>query len=264
MVIAVNPVIVSAGSVALRWYAVFALLGLALGAWMTVRGARARGVSSETVKTSAAWAVPVGLVSAHLVYLIGGWEYAVTRPEVVWRFSLDGLSIWGGIVGGGLAAAWALRRHPWARARLADAAAPGLALGIAVGRIGSFVDGAGQGVPTSLPWGTQYTSPATSAPDFGVPRHPAQAYDGLLALAAFGLISLVPRSAPAGTRLWAFLAIYGVARVALGAVMLEAPFLLGVQLDQLLAGAAVVFAALQALKALRAGPTGAQTEGAGA
>ena len=58
-------------------------------------------------------------------------------------------------------------------------------------------------------------SPLAATPDFGVPRHPAQVYDALIALALFGLLSRAPPGLPAGSRLAAFLVLYGVARLML-------------------------------------------------
>jgi prolipoprotein diacylglyceryltransferase len=107
--------------------------------------------------------------------------------------------------------------------------------------VGEFLDGNGQGLPSSLPWATAYTSPLAATPDFGVPRHPAQLYDGLVALALFALLWLVPRSFPAGSRTAAFIMSYGLARVALGAVRLDPAFLFGLQIEQILAIGAVVW-----------------------
>jgi phosphatidylglycerol:prolipoprotein diacylglycerol transferase len=169
-----------------------------------------------------------------VVHLLGWWDYYLTRPADIWQLSPDGLSLWGGLIGGGLLAAARLRASP-RRARIFDAAAPGVALGIAVGRLGMFLDGAGQGLPSGLPWATTYSSALSATPDFGVPRHPAQVYDLLVALALLAILYLTRGRFGDGKRLWLFVVVYGAARVALGAVRLDPPFLFGLQIEQWLA-----------------------------
>jgi phosphatidylglycerol:prolipoprotein diacylglycerol transferase len=120
-----------------------------------------------------------------------------------------------------------------------DASVPNVALGIAVGRIGAFLDGHGQGLPSDLPWATHYSNALAAAPDFGVPRHPAQLYDALIAVLLFAVLRALPARLPAGTRLAAFLVLYGVGRLMLGLVRLDASFLFGLQIEQLLALGAI-------------------------
>jgi phosphatidylglycerol:prolipoprotein diacylglycerol transferase len=251
MVIDVDPIVISLGPLAIRWFGVLALLGLGVGSGLTLGVARASGIPNERVLDAAAWSIPVGVLSARALHVLSAWEYYFTKPAEIWQVTLGGLSLWGGLVGGSIAAALALRRDPLVRARIADAAAPGLALGIAIGQVGSFLNGDGQGVPADLPWGTRYTHELSAVPDFGVLRHPTQVYDGIVALLLFALLVLLPRTALPGLRFWTFLALYGGARVALGAVRLEPAFLFGLQLDQLVALLAVIFAVMQALGARR-------------
>ena len=92
-----------------------------------------------------------------------------------------------------------------------------------------------------MPWATQYSNPLAATPDFGVPRHPAQLYDALLALGMFLVLRTLPRRLPDGTRAAAFLVLYGAGRVLLGPLRLDPQFLFGLQSEQLLALAAVVF-----------------------
>lgn len=245
MLIGIEPIALAAGPFAVRWFGLLALAGLAAGLWLAVRQAEAAGVPRGRVLDAAAWAIPVGVLTARAVHVLGGWEYYFTRPAEVWQLSLGGLSLWGGLLGGGLAAAWALRRDCAARAAVADAAAPGLALGLAIGRVGSFLNGDGQGTPTDLPWGTQYASEAASVPDFGVSRHPVQAYDGLILLALFGVLLVLGRRRSPVNRVWIFFLVYGLARLALGAVRMDAPFLFGLPLDQWIALPMLLYALVQ-------------------
>jgi prolipoprotein diacylglyceryltransferase len=195
-----------------------------------------------------AWAIPIGVLSARVVYVLGWWDYYLTRPTELWQLGINGLALWGGLVGGGLAAAITLRHDRALRRRVFDIAAPGALLGIAIAQVGAFLEGAGQGLPSDLPWATQYTSPLAATPDFGVPRHPAQLYEALVALALFGVLTTFNT---AGARAALFLVIFGLARVALGGVRLEPLFLFGLQIEQLLAIGAIGVGVIIGLRMLR-------------
>jgi phosphatidylglycerol---prolipoprotein diacylglyceryl transferase len=249
--IALDPVLVMAGPLVVRWGNLLALVGLGLGVWLTLREARALGIGRRPILDALAWAIPVGVLTARVVHLLGWWDYYFTRPADIWRLSPDGLSLWGGLVGGGLMAAASLRFRPGRRARILDAAAPAVALGIALGRLGMFLDGAGQGLPSDLPWATRYTSPFSASPDFGVPRHPAQLYDAFIALGMFCVLLLARRRLADGSRFWLFVVVYGTARVVLGGVRLDPPFLFGLQIEQLIAIGCVALGLVRVLGLLR-------------
>jgi phosphatidylglycerol---prolipoprotein diacylglyceryl transferase len=243
-----DPLLVQFGSLGIRPFGLFSVLGLALGVWLALRHA---GAERPHVLRALAWAVPVGVLTAKVAHVLGWWDYYLTRPADIWQPGIGELSLWGGLVGGGLVAASALRHNPARRRRLFDIAAPAVALAIAVGRVGAFLEGAGQGLPSDLPWATQYTSQLAATPDFGVPRHPAQLYDGLIALALFALLMAVRGNVAAGLPTALFLVLYGWARVALGSVRLEPPFLFGLQIEQLLALASIAAGAIIGLRAVR-------------
>jgi len=48
-----------------------------------------------------AWGLPCGVVCARAAYLLGWWDYYFTHADAIWRLSIDGLSLWGGLLGGG-------------------------------------------------------------------------------------------------------------------------------------------------------------------
>jgi phosphatidylglycerol:prolipoprotein diacylglycerol transferase len=243
VLISINPIALQLGPLSVGWFGLCALLGLGTGLVVLLRQAHADGLPQAPLLDAAAWAIPIGVVTARLVFVLGAWDRYFADSGSMWQLPLTGLSLWGGLVGGGLAAASFLGARQLDRRRIADAVAPGLALGVAIGRLGELLEGVGQGATTSLPWGTRYSSLLSGTPDFGAARHPAQLYDGLIALLLGALLLATARTPlPSGVRFWSFLAVYGAARVALGGLRLDPPFLFGLQIDQLIAGSAVVVA----------------------
>jgi phosphatidylglycerol:prolipoprotein diacylglycerol transferase len=248
VIVTVEPVILSFGPLAVRWFGLLALVGLALASWLSLRAVQRQGLPLGAAGAALAWALPAGILSGRLVHVLGWWDYYVTHAAELGQLSVDGLSVWGGLLGGGLVATARLRargdphlpRHAADRARrVLDAVVPSVALGLAIGQVGAFLDGHGQGLPSNLPWATQYSSRLAATPDFGVPRHPAQLYEALILLALSVGLARLPRGWPAGTRVATFVVVYGLARLGLGTVRLEPAFLFGWQIEQLLAVAAI-------------------------
>jgi len=259
MVVTFNPIVVEVGPLAVRWFGLLALVGLGLTVWLSLRGLERGGLGRQHALDALAWGLPAGVLVGRLVHVLGWWDFYLTNSADLWQLNIDGLSLWGGLVGGALIGAARLPRDATRRRRILDVVATNVGLGIALGRLGAFLDGHGQGLPSNLPWATQYASRLAATPDFGVPRHPAQLYDALIGLALYVVLSRAPRGLPAGSRLAAFLVLYGSARVLLGGVRLDPAFLFGLQIEQILALGAIAFGlvyGLQPLLALRRPGTG--------
>src|SRR3972149_9322212 len=92
------------------------------------------------------------------------------------------------MVVGMLAALVQAKRRGWSFIQILDAAAPGLILGQAIGRIGCIIQGDSLGPPTDLPWGLVYSNPGAMAPALGVPFLPTQAYEMVWDLAIFAFL----------------------------------------------------------------------------
>ncbi|MDP9345696.1 MAG: prolipoprotein diacylglyceryl transferase [Actinomycetota bacterium] len=113
----------------------------------------AHGGSRELVHEVALWGFPAGLVGGRLYFLATSWNEVPHHwwgPLAVWH---GGLGIWGGIAGGTLAGLLVLRRRGADIPTFLDAAAPGLLVAQAIGRVGNYFNQELFGGPTSLPWG---------------------------------------------------------------------------------------------------------------
>lgn len=125
-----------------------------------------------------------GIVGARLDFVIQNWD-DVSGDVVGNIFSGGGLVWFGGAVGGALGVVlWAWRRKMLGLGLL-DLAAPALALGYAIGRIGCQVSGDGDyGEDWDGPWAMAY--PDGTEP-IDTPVHPTPIYETL----AMGLVALV-------------------------------------------------------------------------
>ena len=145
-------------------------------------GLRRLGIGDEEDASAIVLAGGIGGVAGAKIYyaiLQGDWSTLLERYGLVW---------YGGFLLGLLAVLWTVKRRRLARWETVDAAAPALALGYAVGRIGCFLVGDDYGIPTCLPWGVsfRYGLPPTQAGIlrdlFGVQIPDGVADDTLLAV----------------------------------------------------------------------------------
>jgi prolipoprotein diacylglyceryl transferase len=120
---------------------------------ITTRRWEARGGSRELVREVALWGFPAGLIGGRLYFLATSWDQAPHQwwgPLAIWK---GGLGIWGGIALGALAGIWVLHRRGADIRAFMDAAAPGLLVAQAIGRVGNYFNQELFGGPTNLPWG---------------------------------------------------------------------------------------------------------------
>lgn len=163
-------ILFSLGPLPINTYGFMVALGILAALFIIHREAKRKGINTERVFDFALWALILGIVGARIGYVV------VADPIYYWRnpwefFHLQdgGLSIHGAIIGGilaGLLFTWRYRVPFW---RLADTVAPGLALGIAIGRVGCDVFGRPMG--KAWPWGVLVN---------GQLLHPAQVYEFIL------------------------------------------------------------------------------------
>jgi len=123
-----------------------------------------------------------------------------------------GFTFYGGFLFALGAGIWYAHKHKMDVWKISDMAAPGLALGIAVGRLGCFASGDNYGKPADVPWAVTFTDPLSMAPT-GVPLHPTQIYSTLVLLVVFGvLLWWRKRQRFKGELFLAFIMLYALVR----------------------------------------------------
>jgi len=234
-VLPLDPIIAQIGPLVLRWYGLMIGLGIVAGVYVGAKEAERRGISMDESINMATWAIPVAFVFARLFHVIDQFPYYLANPMKIVAINEGGMAIWGGILGGVLTGVIYGRMHNLPVGKLADAAAPGMLLGQAIGRVGCFFNGDHQGIPTNLPWGTQYINSNTVVPDFGVPRHPTQVYEALYDLALFGVVWALRRHvAVDGVLFWIYASLYSLGRFWISFLRLDSNFLFGLKEAQVI------------------------------
>lgn len=191
-----------------------------------------------------------GLVGARLDYVIQNWDSA-SDDLLGSLFGGTGLVWLGGAIGGALGVILWARWRGFLEARMFDLAAPALALGYAIGRVGCQLSGDGDyGRATDLPWGMAYPE--------GTVRtlqevHPTPVFETLaVGLIALALWNLRDRVRPGG--LFAlYLVLAGFERLMIEFIRRNDDFALGLTQAQLIS-VLMVIGGMVLLARLRGGP----------
>ncbi len=212
--ISIDPVIFNIGHFAVRWYGIILMIAMGIGIWLTAREAERKGFKKDDIYDAAVWIIVGGLIGARLFHVLDHWshEYAADpiRALYIWE---GGLAIWGALAGGLIAGAVIAWRRGWRFPKLLDAAAPGLVLAQAIGRIACVITGDAMGKPTSGPFGFAYTSPNAMVPQLGVYYTPMPVYELVINLGIFAILwQLRKRLWPDGRLFLVYLVLYSLER----------------------------------------------------
>jgi phosphatidylglycerol:prolipoprotein diacylglycerol transferase len=207
------------GPFTLHTYGVLLAIAFLAGLWVAAREARRQGLEAGRVTDMAVWVLIAGLVGAKLLLVLVDFRYYERSPRELLGVFQSGGVFYGGLIAGGLVAWWYARRYSLAGWATADALAPGVVLGQAIGRLGCFSAGCCWGKPTSLPWAVTFTD-VYAARQVGTPMdtplHPTQLYESFAAFLIFAfLLWLLPRKRFDGQVALAYVALYSAVRFAI-------------------------------------------------
>ena len=223
------------GPITLAWHGIFTAVGIFFGVWLPLRLLRGK-ISEEDGWAVATWGVVGGIVGARLVHVIDQLPYYLANPLQIFFIWTGGIAIWGAAIGGVLGGFIAAVRRGVPIGLGADAAAPGLALGFAIGRIGDIINGEHHATACTPPEGicVGFTHPDTLGQPG--PVHLVVAYDMLWDLSAVALTLWLRRFIgrwPDGVIFWIWALHYAVGRFFLGFLRIGDPtYAFGLRQDQ--------------------------------
>jgi phosphatidylglycerol:prolipoprotein diacylglycerol transferase len=198
-----EPPALHLGPVTLQAFGILAALGVAVGVRSAAWAAARRGLDPRPVLDFAIWGVVAGILVGHLVHVGLYHPEEIRNPRRVLEV-WDGLSSFGGLLGGVLAAAVFFRVRRVPLGRYGDAFAVGVPTGWAIARIGCFLVHDHPGSRTTFPLAVAFPGGA---------RHDLGLYEAVVLFAIAGLLwRLWARRRLEGRLLGLLAVLYGAAR----------------------------------------------------
>ncbi len=217
------PTLVKFGNFEITTFGLMMFLAFVISGWVLARQFRHYRLNEEVASTMVVAAALGGIAGAKIYYaiLFGDWRLLFDRAGLVW---------YGGLIGGFLACSWIVLRNRIDYLTAADATAPALSIGYAIGRVGCFLVGDDYGAPTNAWYGVAFPkgAPPTTAYElrkFGAPVdpsipdyqvlavHPTQLYEAGMALIMFGVLMWLNRRPHRRGLAWGlFLVMLGIER----------------------------------------------------
>jgi phosphatidylglycerol:prolipoprotein diacylglycerol transferase len=189
------PILFEYGRVTIFSYGVFVALGflcaLALGRYE----ARRAGLSVRRFTDLALVSLVASIIGARALYVVVDLNYFAANPAGALELWRGGLVFFGGLCVAYVAGALFLRATHTPLRPMMDVAAPAIALGQGVGRLGCFLTGCCYGSECDLPWAVTFTDPRGLA-RLWTPLHPTQLYDALANLLILAVLMLMRRPYP--------------------------------------------------------------------
>ena len=188
-------------------YGFMLMVGFMMGLWVVRRKAYAEGLRMERISDLCLYVLISSIFGARLLFVLHHYSDYASQPLEIFKLFRGGLSFYGGFFAAIVTGTLACRRWNLPPLRIMDMMAVGLALGLAFGRIGCFLNGCCYGDPApGLAWAVAFPKTTDAqhnvdgsppflhhleegwvgfADPYSLPVHPTQLYESMWALVMF-------------------------------------------------------------------------------
>ncbi len=218
-----DPVAISLGPIAIRWYALAYIGGIVLG-WIYARA---------LIKNERLWGGPAPITLTQMDdfilwvtvgIIVGGrtgyvlfynLPFFMQHPGAIFMLWEGGMSFHGGFLGCVVAVMWFARKNGIPILSLGDIVTAVGPIGLFLGRLANFINGElwGRAADPTLPWAMIFPNDRLQ-----LLRHPSQLYQAALeGIVLFTVLAIMIRMGALkrpGLILGSFIAIYALARIA--------------------------------------------------
>lgn len=124
----------------ISYYAILIVVAIIIGYFISTSRARKYGLPDDIILNLLLLGIPLGIICARLYYVFFRFNFYSEDLLSIFNIREGGLAIFGGLIGGLIAARIVCRRANVRLADLLDAVAPSLVLGQAIGRWGNYIN----------------------------------------------------------------------------------------------------------------------------
>ena len=190
--------------ISIKFYGVIIAFGFILAALFGGRMAYKWRISLDKLLDVLIYGTLAGIIGARAYYVIFQWDYYKLHPAEIPQIWQGGLAIYGGVIGGLLAALVVCKVRKINALNLLDMGGISLLIGQCIGRWGNFMNQEAFGTNTDAPWGMWSKKIASSIIQDGEllaekgitmdpykPVHPTFLYESLWCLIGFVILYII-------------------------------------------------------------------------
>lgn len=240
-----NPVAFTLFGRSIYWYGILISLAVLLGIILAYREAKRKGWNPDHILDFALLAIPLAIVCARIYYVIFEWPRYADNPISALYVWEGGIAIYGGVIGGLLAALIFTKWRKVSFWQLCDIAAPSLVLGQCIGRWGNYFNQEAFGYQVASS-SQQWFPFAVYIESTGTWHYATFFYESLACALIFVFLLIYRRKSKTDGNvfLW-YLLLYGIERAFVEGLRTDSLYIGGVvRVSQLLSVVLVIFAAV--------------------
>jgi len=135
-------------------------LGFGVAILYFLSSTKKEGISGYLILNLAVGIIIFALVGSRVFYILIHLDYYIPHPEKIIHLWEGGRVLYGGLIFSLAFSIYYIKAHNLPFSKIADCAAPGIAFGLGIGRIGCFLNGCCYGIPSRFGFVFPPTSPA--------------------------------------------------------------------------------------------------------
>ncbi len=234
---------VQIGPLAIRWYAVLMMSGVASTAYFSHRSIKNNGYPSSVLEDLIINCFLVGIVGARLWYCVFfDLGYYLANPIDFLKIYEGGLAIQGGLLAGGLYGYYYCKKNNISFFRMADIIFPNILLGQAIGRWGNFLNQEAHGDVVSPSYFDRFPTFIKEGMHIdGLYYAPTFLYESVLNLIGFFLIKVFiehinvkNKTMKRGDGLYLYFLWYGWSRLIVESMRTDSLMFMGLRMAQVI------------------------------
>lgn len=177
----IDPTLFTLFGFEIRYYGIIYVIGFILLWWFLNKKRQELNLEKKDIEDFILYSIIGVIVGARLFEILWSPSYYLSNPTAIFKVWNGGMSLHGGIIGIILAGLYFSKKKNISFLKLADLAVIPAVFGLALGRIGNFINSELVGTVTSLPWCVNFK-------EYLGCRHPVQLYGAAGRFALFGLL----------------------------------------------------------------------------